>query len=352
MHHTVTLQPSGRSFLCADSEVILKAGLDSGAGLPFSCRSGLCRSCRGRLTAGGVDLGEVHPAYLDAQERAAGYVHLCQARPLGDCVIEIDEIDAALGYPLQQLPARVLSMQRVAPDVMLLQLGLPSNEPARFRAGQYLDIVGKDGLRRSYSIANAPQADGVRQLELHIRHLPGGAFTDRVFGELKVRDIVRVELPLGSFQFDEQSDKPMLLLASGTGFAPIKAIVEHCIARGIARPIRLYWGGRRREDLYLHELAEAWCRAHPHIAYVPVLSEATPACDWHGRDGFVHQAVLRDLPDLRAYQVYACGAPVVVESARRDFSALAGLPASAFLADAFVSAADKASHFPAERISA
>ncbi|MES2258228.1 MAG: CDP-6-deoxy-delta-3,4-glucoseen reductase [Pseudomonadota bacterium] len=342
MNHTITLLPSGRSFQCEDGSSILAAGLAAGAGLPFSCRSGVCRTCRGRIVSGDIDPGQVHPAYLTPAEQAEGFVHLCQARASADCAIQIDEIDTSRSFPAGQMPVRVLSMRQAAPDVMLLQLGMPANEPLRFHAGQYLDVLLAPGVRRSYSIANPPLPDGVRQLELHVRHMPGGLFTDSVFSTLQPRTMLKVEAPQGRFALDETSDLPMILLASGTGFAPLKAIVEYSIARGQRRPIHLYWGGRRKADLYLHALAEQWAADHPHIRYTPVLSEATPECAWQGRDGYVHLAVLADYPDLSGHQVYACGAPPMVESARRDFLARAGLPPEAFLADAFVSEADKA----------
>ncbi|WP_372660014.1 CDP-6-deoxy-delta-3,4-glucoseen reductase [Hydrogenophaga sp.] len=342
MQHVITLQPSGRSFGCSGDIPILKAGLDDGVQLPFSCRSGMCRSCRGRLVTGSVDYGPVHPAYLSEADKAAGHVHLCQAKALSDCVIQIQELDPSLAFPVKAMPTRVLAMDRLADDVMRLQLGVPANEPLRFHAGQYVDILTKDGLRRSYSMANAPSTDGVRQIELHIRHMPGGQFGGQVFEHMQQRDLLRIEGPHGQFYLREDSDKPMVLLASGTGFAPIKSLIEHSLTKGLRRPMHLYWGGRTKADLYLHELATAWAQAHEHIRYTPVLSDATPACAWQGRTGFVHRAVLQDVADLSASQVYACGAPIVVESARREFTALRGLPENAFFADAFVSEADKA----------
>jgi len=342
MSYTVTLQPSGRQFDCAPQQNILGAGLKAGAGLPFSCRSGVCRTCRGRVVSGQVDLGEVHPAYLNEAERAQGYVHLCQAKALGDCTIEIDEYDTSLSHPVQQLPVRVMAIDRAAPDVAILTLGLPPNEPLRFHAGQYLDITVGPETRRSYSIANAPSPDGVRQVKLHVRHMPGGVFTDKVFTTMKVRELLRIEAPLGQFFLDETSDKPVILLASGTGFAPIKAIVEHALEQESTRPMHVYWGARTWVDLYMHDLAEQWARDHAHIHYTPVLSDATPECNWQGRAGFVHQAVMQDYPSLAEHQVYACGAPVMVESARRDFTGACGLPEQEFRADAFVSEADKA----------
>ena len=342
MSYTVTSLPSGRQFDCAPQQTILKAGLNVGAGLPFSCRSGVCRSCRGRVVMGQVNPGNVHPAYLDEQERAQGYAHLCQARPLSDCTIEVDEYDTSLSHPVQHLPVRVMSIDRVAPDVIVVTLGLPPNEPLRFHAGQYLDIVLDQDLRRSYSIANAPAADGVRQIQLHLRHMRGGIFTDRAFSTLKPREMLRIEAPLGQFFLDGKSDKPVILLASGTGFAPIKAMVEQSITQNSSRPMHIYWGGRKRTDLYLNELAGQWARDHAHIRYTPVLSNATTECDWQGRDGFVHRAVMQDYPSLENHQVYACGAPVMIDAARRDFIADRQLPEREFHADAFVSEADKA----------
>jgi CDP-4-dehydro-6-deoxyglucose reductase len=213
-----------------------------------------------------------------------------------------------------------------------------------------VEFILKDGARRSYSMANAPHtlmqpvpggSTLAPMVELHIRHMPGGLFTDHVFGAMKEKEIQRVEGPYGSFHLREDSGKPMILLASGTGFAPLKAIIEHLRHKGITRPATLYWGGRRPADLYL----DAWVReqlaAMPSLRYVPVVSDALPEDGWSGRTGFVHRAVLQDQPDLSAFQVYACGAPIVVDSARRDYTA-AGLPEEEFFADAFTSAADKA----------
>jgi CDP-4-dehydro-6-deoxyglucose reductase len=216
---------------------------------------------------------------------------------------------------------------------------LPANDTFVYRAGQYVEFILRDGARRSYSMANAPsQGPGV---DLHIRHMPGGRFTDLVFGSMKEKDILRIEGPMGSFFLREESSKPMVFLASGTGFAPLKALLEHMQHCGITRAVTLYWGGRRPADLYMDDWVRAQCDAMPNLGYVPVVSDALPEDAWQGRTGFVHRAVLEDFPDLSGHQVYACGAPVVVDSAKRDFAALAGLPADELFADAFTSEADK-----------
>ena len=206
-------------------------------------------------------------------------------------------------------------------------------------AGQYVEFILRDGARRSYSMANAPHnGPGV---ELHIRHMPGGKFTDHVFTAMKEKEILRVEGPFGSFFLREDSDKPMILLASGTGFAPIKALIEHMQFKGIQRPATLYWGGRRPIDLYM----DAWVRERlaqmPQLKYVPVISNASPDDNWNGRTGFVHKAVMEDFPDLSGHQVYACGAPIVVDSARAEYAANCKLPAEEFYADSFTTEADK-----------
>ncbi|MEY3629830.1 MAG: hypothetical protein RLY91_1596, partial [Pseudomonadota bacterium] len=229
-------------------------------------------------------------------------------------------------------------------DVAVLQLQLPATETFKFYAGQYVELILKDGKRRSYSMANPPHSAAA--LELHIRHLPGGLFTDHVFGvgatQMKEREILRIEGPLGSFFLREDSELPIVMLASGTGFAPIKSIIEHMVHQGIKRPVTLYWGGRRPADLYMHALAQTWAATIPNFTYVPVVSDALAEDAWTGRTGFVHKAVMEDFPDLAGHQVYACGAPIVVDSARREFVAHCKLPDDAFFADSFTSEADLA----------
>ena len=259
----------------------------------------------------------------------------CQAKPVSDVVIECREISAIKDIQVRTLPCRVQKLERLAPDVTMIHLRLPASERLQFLAGQYIDILTKSGLRRSLSLANAPHDDAV--LQLHLRNY-GGPFSHYVFNTLKEKDILRFEGPLGTFFLREDSNKPLILLASGTGFAPIKAIIEHIIHKAIQRPMALYWGCRVRADLYLNDLAESWARDHG-ITYVPVLSEARPEDNWNGRTGFVHHAVMADFPDMSGYQVYACGAPIVIESALNDFSEQCRLPPDDFYSDAFTPSA-------------
>jgi CDP-4-dehydro-6-deoxyglucose reductase len=343
MTFRVTLLPSGHSYTVEPGQKVLDAGLAAGLFMPYSCRSGVCRTCLGVLREGSVDYGPVHPTYLPDSDKAKGCALLCQASAKSDLVIELKELEGLAGIVTGKVPCRVVSIARPAPDVAVLDLRLPMNENMMFVAGQYVDLLLKDGKRRSYSIACPPQPEGVSHVELHIRHTPGGHFTDRLFaGEVKEREVMRFEGPLGTFYLREDSDKPMVFVASGTGFAPIKAILEHAFRRGIARPMTLYWGCRAKRDLYMLDLPQQWAAEHAGFKFVPVLSEPAPADAWQGRTGLVHRAVMQDFPDLSGCQVYACGAPVMVDAARADFAALCGLPAGEFFADSFLTEAERA----------
>ena len=341
MRFAITLQPSGRSFDVARDEPILSAAIRQGVGLPYGCKDGACGACKSRLLAGRVIHGAHQLTALSTAEEDAGLILTCCATPQTDCVVEARSVPGAGEFPVLKMPTRVLSISRPSADVALLRLQLPANQNFRFHAGQYIEFILRDGSRRSYSMANAPANLGTPPaIELHIRHLPGGKFTDQVFSTLKEKDILRMEGPFGSF-FLRESDKPMVLLASGTGLAPIKALIEQLRDTASERPAVLYWGCRSRADLYLHDWAAQAAHDLPNLSYIPVLSAPLPSDGWTGRTGFVHQAVMTDLPDLSGYQVYACGAPAMVDAAQRDFSSRCGLPADEFLADAFTSEADK-----------
>ena len=337
--YSVTIEPSGRNFTMEGDETVLMAGIRQNVALPYGCKDGACGSCKCKKISGTVVHRNHQAKALTADEEAAGYVLTCCATPQSDLVLESRQVTQAGAIPIRKMPTRVSKLARLSDDVMVMQLQLPANDTFTYKPGQYIEFILRDGARRSYSMANAPQADvGV---ELHIRHMPGGKFTDLVFGSMKEKEILRIEGPFGSFFLREDSAKPIILLASGTGFAPIKALIEQMQQQGITRPATLYWGGRRPTDLYLDAWVQDKLQSMPNLRYVPVVSDAQLADAWTGRTGFVHQAVLQDHADLSGYQVYACGAPVVVDSARRDFCASADLPEDEFFADAFTSEADK-----------
>lgn len=342
MPFTVTVQPSGRAFGVERDEPVLTAAVRQGIGLPYGCKDGACGSCKCRLLEGRVIHGAHQSKALSAEEEAAGWMLTCCGTPQTDLVLEARTVVGAGEFAPRKMPTRVLSIVRPAADVAVLRLQLPANDRFEYHAGQYVEFILRDNARRSYSMANAPTRLGEPpSIELHIRHLPGGRFTDHVFGAMKEKEILRMEGPFGTFFLREDSTAPIVFLASGTGLAPIKAVIEHMQDKGIVRPSVLYWGARKRADLYLHEWAEQAADALPWLTYVPVLSEPQPDDAWTGRTGFVHQAVMADFPDLSGHQVYACGAPVMVDSAQRDFTARCALPADAFFADSFTSEADK-----------
>ncbi|MDO9436986.1 CDP-6-deoxy-delta-3,4-glucoseen reductase [Hydrogenophaga sp.] len=342
MTFTITVEPSGRTFTAEPEEAMLAAGIRQGIGLPYGCKDGACGSCKCKLVSGSVVHGHHQPKALSADEEAAGYVLTCCGVAHSDVVLESRQVTEAGAFPIKKMPVRVNTLERASHDVIVLRLQLPAADTFQYHAGQYVEFLLRDGDRRSYSMANAPHTQTVQPgLELHLRHMPGGKFTDHVFSAMKEKDILRIEGPYGSFFLREDSDKPIVLLASGTGFAPIKAVIEHMQHKGITRPATVYWGGRRPADLYQNAWLEARVAEMPNLRYVPVVSDALPEDAWTGRTGFVHQAVLQDFPDLSGHEVYACGAPIVVESAHRDYVAKAGLPDEAFFADSFTSAADK-----------
>ncbi len=344
MSFHVTVQPSGRQFQTGADETILAAGMRQGIGLPYGCKDGACGSCKCKKLSGTVVHGNHQAKALTPEEEAQGFVLTCCATAQSDVVLESRQVVDVGQFPVKKMPVRVMALEKKSHDVMWVKLQLPANDRFQFHAGQYIDFLLRDGSRRSYSMANAPHqlSDQLQAVELHIRHMPGGKFTDHVFGAMKEKEILRAEGPLGSFFLREDSTKPMILLASGTGFAPIKALIEHMRHKGIRRSATLYWGGRRPADLYLNDWVQAQLAEMPNLSYVPVVSDALPEDGWSGRSGFVHRAVLQDHPDLSGHQVYACGAPIVVDSARADFSTLAGLPPEEFFADSFTTEADKA----------
>jgi NAD(P)H-flavin reductase/ferredoxin len=325
MTFQIAIDESAIAFGCEAGETVLDAAERAGYSLPYSCRRGICSTCEAGLRSGKVASGAKQMA------APASGVLLCQARPESDIVIHPKRIDRHDPAARKQITASVYRVTRPADDVFVLMLRFPAGIRARFKAGQYLRVSMPDGDTRNFSMANPPrESDGV---QLHIRRIPGGRFSEGVLARLAKGDKLTVEIPYGEFYLRTGSEKPIVCLATGTGFAPIKSIIEDLIARGNTRRVRLYWGGRRRQDLYLQNLTDKWARV-PWLTFTPVLSE--PDADWNGAAGLVHQTVLRDIPDLSGWQVYACGNPAMIRSAERDFQALGGLPDGQFFADPFV----------------
>ena len=338
MAFQVTIKPSNHVFTVQDGESVLSAALREGFVLPYGCRNGACGSCKGKLLAGRVDYGHHQPETLTPEEIAEGKALFCCAHPRSELTIEAREVRLAGDVQVRTLPCRVQKIDKVAADVAVLYLKLPANERLQFMAGQYIDFLLKEGKRRSFSMANAPHDDEF--LQLHVRHIPGGNFSNYVFTEMKEKTILRFEGPLGTFFLREDTDKPMVLMAGGTGFAPIKAIVEHALYKKTDRTMILYWGVRSRADLYLPGLPAKWQAENPNLTFIPVLSDPKPEDNWTGRRGLVHQAILDDFDDLSGWQVYACGAPVMCEVAHKAFTTQRGLLDNEFYSDAFTFSAD------------
>ena len=330
---TAHTEPAEHHFDVAPGETLLAAALRQAVGLPYGCRNGTCGSCAALLIGGRVTYPSGKTEGLAG--KPAGSCLTCQAVPLSDIVLQVTEVKGIAQLEVRTLPCRVARKEPLCHDVVRLLLKLPEGQRLQFLAGQYLEFILRDGRRRAFSIANAPHDDAF--IELHVRRVPQGRFTGWIFDQLQEKTILRIQAPLGTFTLREESDRPLLLIGGGTGFAPLKGMIEHAFHVGIERPIHLYRGVRSRRDLYLPELPRDWARAHAKLRYTPVLSQPDP--DWSGRTGLVHAAVAADYPDLSAFDVYLSGPPLMVEAGRRAFAA-AGLPPEHLFSDAFEYAAD------------
>jgi len=335
VRHTVTLQSSGKEFRVEPGETVLEAARRANLALPYSCLAGVCGSCKATLVEGVCTYPRNPPTALNAAEQARHQVLLCQAVPASDLVIAAREIASVADIPRRTLTLKLVDKALLSDDVVRLTWLTARGERLRRLAGQYLDALLPDGRRRAFSIANAPHESD--HIELHVRHVAGGGFTSYVFDEMRPGELLRVEGPLGTFVPREDSERPMLLVAGGTGFAPIKALIEHFRHLGTRRPMQLYWGARTLTDLYLRALPERWTRDDPSFRFVPVLSDTEHAGDV--RRGFVHEAVLEDHSDLSDFDLYMSGPPTMIDAGRRAFVD-AGLPEDRLFYDSFDYAPD------------
>ncbi len=333
--HRMTVEGATGPVAVRAGETLLEAGLRQGLALPYECRNGGCGVCACTVLHGEVDLGAYQRSALSDAERAEGKALMCCATAQSDVDIAVVHEGDALRLPVRTWSARVDSLERLSDDLVVIKLSLPGGAPIEFRAGQYINILLPDGERRAFSFANPPQDNA--QVELHVRRVPGGRYTGYVFTTMQVGDQVDFEGPLGDFTLRE-STLPIVFVAGATGFAPVKSIVEDAFARGLRRPMTLYWGVRRRADLYMAEVCEAWQAEHANFAFVPVLSEPLAGDAWTGRTGLVHEAILADFPDMKGHEVYVCGSVRMVEAAIPAFIAHGAAEDFCF-ADAFVPSA-------------
>lgn len=331
MSFKVTVPATGHEFSVEQGETILEAALRQGVGLPYGCRNGACGKCAGELISGEIGYAkELRNLALEQQQQ--GKTLFCQACPQGDVSIRVREISTARDLEIKTLPCRVESMQLLTHDIMKLQLKLPETERLQFLAGQYIEFLLKDGKRRAFSIANAPHDD--EYIELHIRHVPDGQFGDYVFDGMKVKELLRLEGPLGSFYLREESERPIVMMGGGTGFAPIKGMLEHAFHIELNRPIHLFCGVRARCDLYMDDMVNSWVQQHDNLKYTPVLSEPAPSDNWQGKTGFVHEAITEAYPELSGFDVYMSGPPPMIKAGMDAFYAH-GLPETQIYSDSF-----------------
>jgi len=331
MSFKVTVPASGHEFSVEQGETVLDAALRQGISLPYGCRNGACGKCAGDLVAGHISYArELSGHALEQQQQ--GKTLFCQACPQSDLQISVREIIASRDLEIKTLPCRVESMELLTHDIMKLKLKLPETERLQFLAGQYIEFLLKDGKRRAFSIANAPHDD--QFIELHIRHVPDGQFGDYVFDGMKVKELLRLEGPLGSYYLREESDRPIILMGGGTGFAPLKGMLEHAFHIGLNRPIHLFCGVRARRDLYMDDMVKGWLEQHDNLKYTPVLSDPEKDDDWQGKTGFVHEAIIAAYPDLSGYDVYMSGPPPMIKAGMDAFYAH-GLPESQIYSDSF-----------------
>lgn len=330
MAFKVTIQPSGRHFEAPEGSTILEAADEAGIKLPHACQNGACGACEGRILSGQVDYGEYQESLLTDFDKEDGLALFCAAKPLTDLVIEAWEIEEETIHEPATVKTRVARMERLCHDVMGLWLEVAESADFSFLPGQYVDFLLEDGQRRSFSMASAP---GAGLLEFHIRYVSGGFFTERVFNSMKVGDELRLNGPLGTF-FLRDTARPVVFVAGGTGFAPVKSILDKVMAGELKRDMTLFWGARQVRDLYLPGLPSNWDQAQAKFSFIPVISDPAPEEGWSGATGLVHEAVLAQVPNLAECDVYVCGAPVMVDAARSDFLAR-GLPREHFHADAY-----------------
>lgn len=314
MTFEVEIESSGHRFTAEADETLLDAALRQGIGLPYGCRNGACGSCIATLVSGEVDYPEGHPDV----DYEADQVVICKARARSDLRLKVREVSANADITIKTLPCRAEHLKRLSHDVMQVLLKLPESERLQFLAGQYIEFILKDGRRRAFSIANAPHQD--EYLELHIRHVPGGSFTGHVFDEMKDRALLRIEGPLGTFYLREDSDRPILMMAGGTGIAPLKGMIDHAQYIGIDRPVHLFWGVSSKRDLYLQDEPRRWQQGSNQFNYTPVLTDPQPDDHWEGKTGLVMDALLEAHPNLGDYDIYMSGPPAMIEAATPVFA--------------------------------
>jgi len=334
MSYKISTTPANHQFTVEKDETILSAGLKENLGLPYGCRNGLCGSCMATIISGEVSYPEGTPKLLI--DKAGDACLLCKAIACSDLELNVRENKTEEIIESKVMPCRVVDIEHLAHDVIRMHLKLPDNQELKFKAGQYLEFILADKSRRAFSIANTPNDE--KLIELHIRHVDGGKFTDWAFSQMEEKAILRIEFPLGTFSLNEESDRPLIFIGGGTGFAPLKGQIEELLSSNDNRPVHLYWGVRSECDLYLPALPESWAKDFDNVHFTAVLSE--PNDDWQGRTGWVHNAVIEDINNLANFDIYMAGPPPMIIAAR-DALSEKKFPSEQLYYDSFEYAADK-----------
>ena len=320
MTYNINIQPANIHYQASSDTTLLDAALANKLSLQHSCKKGTCGTCSATVLSGVIknESGELVNT---------GAVLTCQSYAQSDVVLKATYYPELADIPCVTLPCKIDQQSFLTDDILIITLRLPPTTPFRYLPGQYIDLIA-GGIRRSYSIANTC-IEGTR-IELHVRLLPEGEFS-QVLKHSTLHQLMRLEGPKGTF-FIREATNPIVFLAGGTGFAPVKAMVEGLLANKSARQIYIYWGMPRASSLYT-DVGKSWTNEYDQVHYVPVISSED--AEWAGRRGFVHQAVLDDFPNLSDYHVYACGSPLMIDAAKNAFITK-GLDSAHFYSDAFV----------------
>jgi len=327
MVYKCIILPSKLEFDLAENTTILQSALNAGIHLAYSCTSGRCGSCKAKLIEGKLKQSNSSEGISD-QELQSGYVLTCAAIPESDILLEASYFPELQGIEPRIHPCKIESIEFPAEDVAILKVRLAPGDQIKYLPGQYVEFVEKE-FRRSYSIANIKET--FAGLEFHIKRIPNGKFSEKIFDLANKNDLLRFKGPIGTFYYrDNQS--PVILIAGGTGFAPIKAIIEYMMTYDVRREIYLYWGASTTDGFY-SELPVVWKDKIKNFKFIPVYSG--DHSEWEGRRGLVHEAVLEDFKDLSKFDVYACGSPDMIKIIKEKF-VLCGLDYSRLYEDSFL----------------
>lgn len=333
MTFEIKIDGSDTSFQAKLGQTILDAAAQNGIELPYSCRKRVCGNCRGKVLSGSLVFGTTGGSHETGCDESDDHL-FCVAQPAGDLLIRPQSWRRIAADARKTITATVFRNEIVAKDISILNLRLPPGVRIKFAAGQYLEVLLPGGERRAFSMANAPHVSD--SIQLHIRHMPSGGFTQKVVPNLVKGDKLEIEVPHGDFYLREDSDRPLLFIAGGTGFAPIKSIIEHIIKRQIQRPMTLFWGAREPEGLYALELVERWNSSCIDFRFEGVISGDVEPSAWNGIRGRLPQAVLENFDSVADFDVYVCGAPSMVNALRSALTDKRGLRINQFFSDSFV----------------